>query len=163
MPEELSPAIPVGTRVRLEGGDIQEGIGIVSEAQPDRCLIRFPTGNETWAASDRVRAAGAGGVGVAATVMACLTLLLGGSWWVLMYVYVITHGGTKNLDELLLPITAVMTCVVFLLPTMVLTRMARSRGGGKLRFNRTVLALVGTLMVWTIVYGIFGEELGLRE
>lgn len=159
MSEELLLAIPIGTRVRLEGGDAQEAI--VSEVQPDRYLIRFSNGKQTWAPADRIRTVGAGGVGVAATVMGWLTLLLGGIWWGLMCVYVMTHDGMKNLDELLLPITAAMTCVVLLLPTVILTRMARSRGGGNLRFNRVVLALIGTLMIWTLVYGIFGEEMGL--
>lgn len=103
--------------------------------------------------SDQVRAASAGRVVLAAKIMGGLTLLIGGAWWALMWTYVMTHNGTKNLDELLIPITAGLTCIVFMVPTAILTRAARSRGGDKLRFNRFALTLVGSLMTWTVIMG----------
>jgi hypothetical protein len=104
--------------------------------------------------ADQVRA-DAGRVGVAAKTMGALTLLIGGPWWLLMWTYVMTHRGARGLDELLIPTTALLTCLVFIAPTMLLTRSARLRSSDKLRFNRFVLSLVGGLMTWTVIYGVF--------
>lgn len=48
--------------------------------------------------------------------------------------------------------TAGLTCVLLIAPAIVLTRMARSPGGGKLRFNQFAIELVSALMAWTTVY-----------
>ena len=63
----------------------------------------------------------------------------------------VAHQPSNRFAEIAM-MTAALTLAVFIIPTIILTRMARSRGSGSLAFNRLVLVLLSAIMMWTVVY-----------
>jgi hypothetical protein len=86
--------------------------------------------------------------------MGLVTFLVGGGWWGLLFVDVLSHEPTRRLKEVAL-MTAVMTTIFLIMPTVVLTNKARSSGGGGMWFNRIVLMLVSGVMAYMAVISLF--------
>lgn len=146
-----SQVLPVGTAVVVNDGTPSERRGTVSDVRTEQYLVRFSNGHDEWLLPEVVRPVGGKSIVTAARWFGIMTFLIGGGWWGLLFGDAIVHEPSRGFADMAL-LTAGLTCVVLIVPTMILTHMSHSRGSGKLWFNRLVLTLVSGMMTWTVVY-----------